>query len=132
MTVKEYAFPDDPSSQDYRVFPTQLENDEQVLFHATPEANRGAIIRDGFKFPDPQSGNPLRSVSFAKNSITALTHAMHMRKNRPGNYCIFAVRYASLDRQGLKVNLIDVHDYTLTPPPKIIGYCIVPATYLHQ
>ena len=132
MTITQHVFPDNPSSSGYCVFPKALEEDDLVLFHATPAENRDAILRDGFRIPDPEGVVGLPSVSFGKKSVTALTHAMNMRANRPGAYCIIAVRYDSLDRTGLKVNLIDIHDYTLCPPPKIIGYCTVLETYDHR
>lgn len=132
MTIREYDFPDDPAASAYCVFPAALEDDELVLFHATPAENRDAIFKDGFRIPDPNGVAGLPSVSFGKRSIAALTHAMTMRTTRPGAYCIIAVRYASLERQGLKVNHSDIHDYTLDPPPEIIGYCTVPVSYVHQ
>lgn len=68
-------------------------------------------------------------MSFAKRSDTSLGHAMTKRRTRPGDFCVFAER---LDRTGIVVNMSDIHDYTLDPPPEIIGYCIIPATYEHQ
>lgn len=56
---------------------------------------------------------------------------MRMRKTVPGDYCVFAVRYQDLNRNGLKTNLSDMHDYTLTPQPDRIGFCIIPASYDH-
>lgn len=132
MAIVEYDFPETPSSSGYCVFPTALEDDELVLFHATPLDNLETIIRDGFRIPDPTGVHGLASVSFGKRSIASLTHAMTMRRTRPGPYCIIAVRYSSLDRKGLKVNADDIHDYTLDPAPEIIGFCVVPGTYEHR
>ena len=42
------------------------------------------------------------------------------------------MRYEKLDRLGIIVNTSDIHDYTLEPLPEIIGYCIIPATYVHR
>jgi len=131
MNPIEYAFPADPSSTSYCVFPDVLERDDLVLFHATPIANLEPILKNGFIIPDPTGTNGLPSVSFAKQSSMALGHAMLMRRDRPGEYCILAVRYPSLERKGLKNNVSDIHDYTLDPPPKIVGYCKVPTTYVH-
>lgn len=131
MAIIEYDFPDDPAATGYCVFPDELEDAELVLFHATAAENRQSIIDAGFRIPDPTGVAGLPSVSFAKRSIAALTHAMTMRNSRPGPYCILAVRYESLDRQGLKINISDVHDYTLDPAPAIIGFCIVPESYAH-
>lgn len=113
------------------MFPSSLENDDLVLFHATPAKNAPNIVKYGFKIPDPTGEKGLASVSFAKLSVSALTHAMSMRQIEPGEWTIFAVRYQSLDREGLKNNLSDIHDYTLDPGPLIIGYCTVPKSYEH-
>jgi len=132
MGIIEYPFPDDPAATGYCVFPAELENDGLVFFHATREENREAIMKEGFKIPDPTGVSGLPSVSFARQSMAALTHAMNKRGNSPVAYCILAVRYKTLDRKGIKENPSDIHDYTLDPAPEIIGYCIVPATYRHQ
>jgi hypothetical protein len=131
MKITSYAFPTDPALSEYCVFPKVLEDDELVLFHATPAENFDAILCDGFKIPDSEGVFGLQSVSFGKRSVIALTHAMNRRKNKPGVYCIIAVRYETLDREGLTLNLSDIHDYKLRPAPKIIGYIDVPETYKH-
>lgn len=132
ITIVKYDFPENPSASGYCVFPAALEEDGLVLFHATPIENQETIFREGFQIPDPTGDRGLPSVSFGKRSISALTHAMFMRRTRPGAYCIIAVRYSSLERNGLKVNASDIHDYTLDPAPEIIGFCVVPETYEHR
>ena len=131
MNLVEYSFPTDPSSTRYCVFPDDLESDHLVLFHATPMENFEPISKEGFKIPDPTGTVGLQSVSFAKKSSMALGHAMQRRRDNPGEYCIFAVRYDTLEREGLANNLDDIHDYKLDPPPQIVGYCLVPTTYSH-
>jgi hypothetical protein len=131
MEIVEYPFPDKPADTGYCVFPAALEDDELILFHATPSENFQAIVSRGFRIPDPTGDGALRSVSFGKRSVMALTHAMTLRTRQPGEYCIFAVRYDTLDRDTLVKNLSDIHDYTLDPAPRIIGYCRVPASYMH-
>ena len=131
MEIVEYPFPADPAATLYCVFPAELEGNALVLFHATPAKNVEAIKANGFK-PDPNGESGLKSVSFAKRSDAALTHAVAKRREIPGAWCIFAVRYDSLDGPTLKVNVSDVHDYALDPPPEIIGYCIMPESYKHR
>ena len=128
MDFDEYPFPSQPDVTGYCVFPPELEDDQLVLFHATPVSNADSIVKDGFKIPD---NSELVSVSFAKRSVGALTHAMNKRQTEPGEYIIFAVRYQSLDREGLSNNLCDIHDYKLDPMPQIIGSCVVPTSYQH-
>jgi hypothetical protein len=132
MEIVEYPFPGEPAATGYCVFPAALEDDELVLFHATPAENLESIIKHGFRIPDPTGNSGLQSVSFAKRSVAALIHAMTMRAKRPGAYCILAVRYGTLDRRGLRLNVSDIHDYNLDPAPEIIGYCMVPAIYKHM
>lgn len=128
-----YPFPDDMAERGYAVFPSQLESNPLVLFHATHATNLKPILTDGFRIPDPHGIlGGLSSISFARHSVDALTHAMACRAVRPGDYCIFVVCFETLRRKGIVENNIDIHDYTLIPPPKIIGYCIVPASYSHR
>jgi hypothetical protein len=129
--IIEQPFPENPAATGYCFFPAELEDDDLVFFHATPVNNIESIIEHGFRIPDKSGVKGLPSVSFAKKSVGALNHAMSMRQKRPGEYCILAVRYQTLDRVGLKVNYDDIHDYTLEPHPEVISYCKVPASYQH-
>lgn len=131
MAISLYDFPDDPASSGYRVFPEFLESDDHVFFHSTLAENCRLIFRDGFRIPYHDSDAALRSVSFSMSSAVALNHAMDLRSHQFGAYCIIAVRYASLERSSLVINLIDIHDFELKPPPELIGYCTVPDTYKH-
>ena len=131
MKLIEFDFPGDPAAKNYCIFSDDLENNQLVLFHATPAANMELIIKQGFKIPDSKDINGLQSVSFAKRSVLALTHAMLKRQNEPGEYCIFVVLYENINRIGITNNIDDIYDYTMQPPPSIIGYCIVPSEYNH-
>ena len=131
MTITQYEFPDTPASSGFCVFPEELEQDNLVFFHATSAGNRDAIFEGGFRIPDPTGQTGLTSVSFSKQSLMALDHAMTKRSNNRGQYSIIAVRYNSLVREGLTVNVSDIHDFTLDPAPEIIGYCNVPESYRH-
>lgn len=125
-------FPKDLADAAYRVFSPALEQDELVLFHGTYLDNLEAIIQDGFRIPDAKGETGLASVSFARWSNYAVEHVLNKRRNRPGDYCIIAVRYETLQRVGIKSNYSDIHDFTLDPAPKIIAYCIIPAAYEHK
>ncbi len=131
IAVARYPFPAEPAATEYCVFPSHLEEDGLVLFHATPIENLEVILKHGFKIPDPTGDNGLPSTSFARRSNAALTHAMIRRKSLAQDYCIIAVRYETLNRKGLRENLSDIHDFTLDPQPQIVGYCIVPGSYKH-
>lgn len=124
----EYPFPADPAATDYSVFPQDLENSPHVFFHGTADACRIAILNQGFRIPQP----PLpQSVSFARTSALSLKYASDARSPASPAGCIFAVHYEVLHRKGLVVEPFMLHDYTLDPPPTIIGYCIIPPHYLH-
>lgn len=130
--MNDYPFPRNPSANDYCVFPSELENDPCVLFHATPSENFAEICSEGFKIPVVLAPTGLASVSFAKRSVGALSHAMMRRKSSPGEYVVFAVRYKSLDYHHISNNISDIHDYKLDPAPQIIGFCRIPLSYEHR
>ena len=127
-----YPFPEYPVQRGYCVFSRVLEECSLTLFHATPFENFYLIIDEGFKSDYQLNGGDVRSVSFAKRSCSALDHGMRKRGKNQVKWCIFAVRYKTLDRAGLRINTSYIHDDTLDPPPEIIGYCIVPANYVHK
>jgi hypothetical protein len=70
--IDEYDFPDAISEAEYCAFPSSLENDVLVLFHATAMRNLEEIVRDGFKIPDPTGQTGLASVSFAKKEFSCI------------------------------------------------------------
>jgi hypothetical protein len=129
MTVETFPFPADPKAVGYIVFPACLEDDPHVFFHGTAAVLLPSICKVGF-IPN----HPLTSVSFAKNSPLALRYACEKRDSTSPEGCVIAVRYEDLNRPGLKIEP-DVskpeilHDYTREPPPVVVGYSIVPATY---
>ncbi|KDR86539.1 MULTISPECIES: hypothetical protein [Agrobacterium] len=131
MNIVEHPFPGAPKMEElqYRVFPESLENDPLVLFHATLPADYDEILLSGFKTA-AQLGksNGLASVSYAKQSSTALGHIRNRHKNQ--EVIIIAVQFQSLvARQGIVVNTSDIHVYDGTQPA-IIGFCRVPKDYL--
>lgn len=132
MKLKEYCFPENPKKTGYCVFPEELENDELVLFHGTLASNLTSVLKYGFKIPSKCKSGGLSSVSFAMQSSMALGHICQKFAESSEDLCILVVRYEGLDRKGLCINVSDVHDFTLDPPPEVIGYCKVPTTYQHH
>lgn len=127
--MQAYSFPMKPGETDYEVFPASLEVDPNVFFHGTAEANLASILKNGFALPEA----PLApSVSFAMTSALSLGYASKARNISSPEGCIIVVRYADLNRKGLAKETSMLHDYTLLPPPEIIGYCIVPSGYIHM
>ena len=126
MTVEKFQFPADPNNTGYSLFPEHLEENPNVFFHGTAASNLPSIFERGF-IPAP----PLESVSFAKASSVALGYACSKRSSNSPEGCVIAVHYGEINRSGIAVETAVLYDYTRVPPPIIIGYCIVPATYSH-
>ena len=126
--MKEYEFPSPDQHKGYALFPEELENDPYVLFHGTAEKNLKSIINQGFKaFP------PLASVSYAKQSSSCLGHVCSKRSSQHSeNDVVIAVRFISLDLQGIVQNHSDIHVYKPEIQPEIIGYCVIPSSYNHK
>jgi hypothetical protein len=118
----EYPFQGASEQTHYRVFPDKLEDDELIAFHGTAETNLKPIIDGGFSFV-----GTLQSLSFARNSSLALKYACDARTGASPNGCILAVRFPSLEKVVAESAVI--HVYKLDLQPKIIGYCIIPASY---
>ena len=125
--LTEYPFPDKDNleASRYRLFPEDLEADDNVVFHGTSRANAVQICSNEFI-----SGESLDSVSFFEKSSIALGYACKRRSSESPDGCVLAVRYDSLEREGIRLGGGILHDDTLNPQPEIIGYCIVPKSYL--
>jgi hypothetical protein len=129
MSIHEYPFPSkiELENRNYRVFPTELEDDSLVLFHGTLARNFDSIQSNGFKSASALGIGTLESVSFAYKSDVALTHIANLN----GARIIIAVRYETLDNPKIRKNNVDIHDYALAPPPALIGVCRMPLEYKH-
>jgi hypothetical protein len=121
-----YPFPWPDEHKGYALFPKDLEDDDLVLFHGTPQRNFDAILKEGFK----PTGS-LGSVSYAKKSVSALTHLMTNRIAEEV-YVVFAVRFETLKTEGIQENLSDIHVYKPDLQPLILGYVTVPHDYQHR
>lgn len=121
----EFPFPEAVEANGYRVFPDELEIDPLIAFHGTAAANLPSIIGDGFGFK-----GELKSLSFAKSSALALGYACGKRSDASPEGCILAVRFQSSN--GVEEEASLFHVYRLDRLPAVIGYCIVPATYVHR
>jgi hypothetical protein len=127
--IKKFEFPKPLPAQSSRVFPEALETDEHVFFHGTLAVNLDKIVAEGFKPAKSLESGDLTSVSFSKQSPMALSFLCQKQSTDSQDGAIIAVRYERLDFCHIKVNLSDMQDYRLDPPPEIIGYCIVPSEY---
>jgi hypothetical protein len=127
MPPERIPFPPDPEKSAYRLFSPQLESDERVYFHGTNAANLEPILNQGFRIP-----SSLPSVSFCDQSSLALRYACEKRTTDQPEGCVLAVRYENLSAPNLDVGVSVLHDYTCTPQPLVIAYCIVPANYIYR
>ncbi|MCG3776583.1 MAG: hypothetical protein JW395_3442 [Nitrospira sp.] len=124
--VPEYDFPWPNEDKSYALFPKELEDDPLVLFHGTAKKNFESILKDGFK-----AHPPLESVSYAKNSVYCLSHVCRNRSPEDDDLVI-AVRFETLDTQGIANNTQDIHVYEPEVQPTIIGYCTIPHDFEHK
>ncbi|MFK4719352.1 hypothetical protein ABIE89_000452 [Bradyrhizobium niftali] len=118
----EYSFQEPSEHRNYRIFPAELEDDEPIAFHGTAETNLKSIIDGGFSFI-----GALQSLSFARTSSLALKYACDARTEVSPNGCVLTVRFPSLEKVAVESAVI--HVYRLDLQPKVIGYCIIPASY---
>ncbi|BCH14946.1 hypothetical protein [Mesorhizobium sp. L-2-11] len=125
-TIQESPFPWPDEEKGYHLFPAAMESDSLVAFHGTARSNLAAIVAEGFKFTAK-----LQSLSFAKESSYALSHACARRSETSPEGCVIAVRFsAPIPRSNVAVETSDIHVYDLAEQPEVIGYCIVPADYV--
>lgn len=128
--VQEYPLPQDMHiREDYRVFPTELEDDPGVVFHSTAAENLDPIIAEGFK-RGSEAGATLNSISYARTSSAALHH-WTSRRSKGQDGIILALRFESYE--GLHQEPQLVYDYKEVPTqPEIIGFVKVPTSYVHR
>lgn len=124
---KAYSFPAFPENTSYRIFPDGLENDDRVFFHGTAECNLAPILENGFIV-----SNELNSTSFSRDSSLALNYACRNRSELSPNGVVIAVRYGDLDKRFIAQEAFGVHVNSFSEPPEVIGYCVVPASYVFR
>lgn len=133
--MKKYDFPFLNEDNGFSLFPSDLEQDGNILFHGTTIDNFEAIVADGFKSAKElgKGTNPdflLSSVSYAKTSNQCLGYVCNSRcQSNPKDGVVFVVKFDSLDVPGITNNSCDIHVNLPTIQPKIMGYCIVPKDY---
>lgn len=127
-SVTEYPFPKPNEINGYCLFPASLENEELVVFHGTTKSNLESIIENNFKV----SGE-LKSISFSSNSNLALSYGCDKRSKQSPEGVVLAVKLQSLN----KPHVVSSGGVILLyrpeqEPPRILAYCIIPATYVHS
>lgn len=131
----KYKFPWPNEEKGYSLFPQNIEDNQNILFHGTPARNFDSIVNNGFKSTKEcgegtDSNFVLPSTSYAKNSNQSLSHVCERRsKNQDEEFVVFAVKFQSINQQGIRNNNIDIHVDDSNIQPEIIGYCCVPTDY---
>ena len=111
---------------DNALFMKELEDDPMVLFHVSPASNLASISTDGFRSAADLATGILRSVSYSKTSRSWNTITGYPATR---DFVIFAVRFDTLDQQGIQVNSSDIHVFRREIQPTILGYCELPNGY---
>ena len=125
----EYEFRSDQlEGLGYRVFPNELENNPNVLFHATSIANLAAILNNGI-LPGNEVGQNLMTISYADNSMIALTHWVGVRREGQDGV-ILALLFPNLDETFISEGTR--YSMQLRVQPCFIGKCVVPSSYNHH
>lgn len=113
----------------YKQFPDELENNTNIYFHGTAEANFENLKKQGFQ---PKPNGKLESISFAKNSSLALNYACEARNETSPNGIIIMVDISNIMPEvitGLDGSVIYL---AAQFQPKMIGYCVIPKTYIFK
>lgn len=125
---KRFPFPgrEDLEASGYNVFPPDLESDETIFFHATAAENVENILQEGL-LPGSELEGQLTTISYAENSVIALTHWIYVRNGRDG--LILALRFKS--RNELFLQNGTYYSKKLKEQPAVVGTCEVLSTYQH-
>lgn len=110
----------------YCLFRPELEDDPLVLFHITPKRNLEGIMAKGFLSGAELGTGELRSVSYAKRSVGCLAKIGNVVDE---DSVVFAVRFETLDKDGITVNESDIHVCRRDIQPAILGHCELPSGY---
>jgi hypothetical protein len=123
----DYPFLNPTSENGYRVFPSDLEDDQLVVFHGTALCNLNSILEGGFR-PKCQGGG----VSFARGSELALGYAAARRGPHSPDGVVLAARLHPGAVAEIVIENSTVDVYKLELMPTIIGMCVIPAAYQHR
>jgi hypothetical protein len=138
LQMQKYKFQIPKKANNRNFFSNELESNSLVFFHITPKKNFLNICNKGFLSAntlgkeDKICFSPLMTVSYAKNSSTCLTHR---GQNSVRDWVIFVVKFKTLCSNNIKkimINPSGIHVDNEAIQPKILGYCIVPKTYVHK
>lgn len=113
----------------YSLFSETLELDAFVFFHASPKKNFDSIIKYGFKSSFDLGTGQLTSVSYAKKSSSCLAH---LGKEITEDFVVFVVRLSTIETPEIVENMSDIHVFSTSSQPTILGYCEVPTGFKYS
>jgi hypothetical protein len=125
----EHPFEMPSEHRDYAVFAEAFEKDPTVYFHGTGRNVLRAICDEGFRAPPPPKAP---SVSFSRTSGLALGYACGKRSEASPEGVVIAVRFGPDNRSLTRSEPFGIYVDRFDPQPEIVGYCIVPAIYVHR
>lgn len=107
----------------YCVFEAAWEDDPLILFHMTAATNLNGILENGFLSAEALGIGELTSVSYAKKSSGCFSNLGSIVNI---DQVVIAVKFESLNEQGIVNNPSDIHVYDRNIQPEILGYCNLP------
>ncbi len=126
--MQKYNLIQPTESNRFSLFAADLEDDQNILFHATPKVNFEEILDEGFLSASEKGTGILKSVSYAFRSSGCLAH---LNGRFDQDFVVFAVRFEDLNQKGIVINPSDVHVYSGIQP-EIVGYCEIPKDFSYS
>ncbi len=104
------------ASNHYCLFESKLEDAPNILFHATDKKNFESICQNGFQSAFKLGIGDLESVSYAYKSLGCLAH---LNGNFEQDIVALAVRFTSLQEEGIVLNPSDIYVYSDLQPERL-------------
>ena len=123
MPNLEIEFNSPSEENGYLLFPTELENYPNILFHGTSESCALLIIQNGFR-----PNGTLTSSSFARTSAVPLGYACNKRTGVIKG-AVLAARLNNLNVSGIRQegDVVYLDDHQIQP--EIVAYSFIPFSY---
>jgi hypothetical protein len=110
----------------YRLFDDDIEEDELIVFHATPAKNQDGILADGLH-PGAKFGGNLKTISYGETSRDAMIHRHYCDTKTTEDWVVLVLKFETRDE------LYNDHGTLRSGPlkkqPAIIRMMEIPAGY---
>lgn len=111
----------------YCVFESSFEDDQNIFFHMTLAENMESIITNGFYSAYELKSGDLTSVSYAKRSSGCFANLASRVKSE---YVIFAVKFHPDVLMEVVVNSSDIQVHKPYLQPEILGIVRIPLGFM--